>query len=703
MKKIRLHILLLIVLSLFLVSCKKQESKVTLTFADTEITLKVSEKITLNPVVENKDNAVIIYEIEDETIISIVNNEITGLKEGTTKVTASVKDSNADSVELNITVEPLPVPKSITTNRSLELSIGSTHQIEYNVLPEGVSQAVTFTSSDSSVLTVSETGLITCLDLGDAFITIKSVENQKVRQRVDVAVVRPKIEGITCVDELEIGYNESKRLECSIYPEYANQDMGFESLNPEIAIIDDTGLITSLKPGTATIRITALNDETKTHDVKVIVTGTKATSLETVTELNLTLGQKQFVEYTILPQDAFQGLDYEVSDKEGIEITSAGILTALKAGSFNLTLKTIDGTNLSKTITVTVTGPSVPTVVYDEGYSQNQTHSLFSPFSPLDGLRVFDAEDGELTDKLTINGKVKNSEYGKYELDYEVTDKDGNNLHFVREIEVVWDYSVTFIGHAGSLYGAMNSEEAILYSAQVLKYTAIEIDLKQTKDGVFVLSHDETFAGYELGQYNWDFLKDIEVTVSRTPGISGLDKNNSYTAKLCTLARYLEICKEYNITAVIELKTSAGISNWTETNSPESSRMPALIKEIEKAGMINNIIFLTSQYECLAWTRRNGYDFIPCQYLVSTCESTTTLNRCIEYNFDVSFNVRDGIKNSVEWVKKYKDAGLQVSTYTFEQYATYEEVQEWIDKGADFITTDWHDVSKLNLPKKQEN
>ena len=700
MRKFKLHIVLLMILSLFLVACKKQEPKVTLTINNIEITLKVSEKITLNPVVENKDNAVIIYEIADETIISIINNEITGLKEGTTKVIAKVKDSNAEPVELNITVEPLPVPKSITTDRSLELSIGTVYQIEYNVLPEGVSQAVTFTSSDSSVVTVSETGLVTCLDLGDAFITIKSVENQKVKQRVDIAVVRPKIEGITCVDELEIGYNESKRLECSIYPEYANQDMGFESLNPDIAIIDDTGLITSLKPGIATIRITALNDETKTHDVKVSVTGTKATSLETVTELNLTLGQKQFVEYTLLPQDAFQGLDYEVSDKEGLEINSTGILTALKAGTFELTLKTIDGTNLSKTISITVTGPSVPTVVYDEGYRQNQTHSLFSPFSPLDGLRVFDAEDGELTDKLTINGKVKNSEYGKYELDYEVTDKDGNNLHFVREIEVVWDYSVTFIGHAGSLYGAMNSEEAILYSAQVLKYTAIEIDLKQTKDGVFVLSHDETFAGYELGQYNWDFLKDIEVTVSRSPGISGLDKNNSYTAKLCTLERYLEICKEYNITAVIELKTSAGISNWTETNTPQSSRMPALIKEIEKAGMINNIIFLTSQYECLAWTRRNGYDFIPCQYLVSSCESQTILDRCIEYNFDISFNARDGVKNSTTWVQKYKDAGLQVSTYTFEQYATYEEVQEWIDKGADFITTDWHDVSKLNLPKK---
>jgi glycerophosphoryl diester phosphodiesterase len=264
---------------------------------------------------------------------------------------------------------------------------------------------------------------------------------------------------------------------------------------------------------------------------------------------------------------------------------------------------------------------------------------------------------------------------------------------------VEWGYSVTVIGHAGSYFGVPNSEEAILYAAKVLKYPAIEIDLKQTKDGVFVLSHDETFAGYELGQFTWDELKNVTVTVSRSPGISGLDKNNSYTAKLCTLQRYLEICKQYNITAVIELKTSAGISNWTELNSPSTSRMPALIKEIEKAGMLNNIIFLTSQYECLAWTRRNGYDFIPCQYLVSSCESKTILDICIKYNFDISFNARDGVSNSMTWVKKYKDAGLKVSTYTFEQYATYKDVQEWIDKGADFITTDWHDVSQLNLPK----
>ena len=118
--------------------------------------------------------------------------------------------------------------------------------------------------------------------------------------------------------------------------------------------------------------------------------------------------------------------------------------------------------------------------------------------------------------------------------------------------------------------------------------------------------------------------------------------------------------------------------------------------------MINQIIFLTSQYECLAWTRRNGYDFIPCQYLVSTCEDQTYLNRCIEYKFDISFNVRDGVKNSDEWIKKYKDAGIKIATYTFEQYASYDEVQKWIDKGVDYVTCDWQGTQEITV-KMEDN
>ena len=119
--------------------------------------------------------------------------------------------------------------------------------------------------------------------------------------------------------------------------------------------------------------------------------------------------------------------------------------------------------------------------------------------------------------------------------------------------------------------------------------------------------------------------------------------------------------------------------------------------------MRKNVIFLTSSYKCLIWTRNNGYSDIPCQYLVNSCESEEVLNTCIQYNLDVSINATgSGIKNSQEWINKYKDAGLKVSCYTFTQYSDYKTLQKWIDKGVDYVTCDWHLMSKVNLPKEEK-
>ena len=160
----------------------------------------------------------------------------------------------------------------------------------------------------------------------------------------------------------------------------------------------------------------------------------------------------------------------------------------------------------------------------------------------------------------------------------------------------------------------------------------------------------------------------------------------------CTLERFLEICKEYNVKAVIELKYSAGI------NSNDQSRMPALMDVIERTGMRKNVILLTSQLNCLIWTRNNGYSDIECQYLVTSLENEATLQRCIQYNLDISFNITG--QNSDEWIARYKEAGLKVSCYTFTQYDDYPKLQSWINKGVDFVTCDWHRMDKVVLPEK---
>ncbi len=243
-----------------------------------------------------------------------------------------------------------------------------------------------------------------------------------------------------------------------------------------------------------------------------------------------------------------------------------------------------------------------------------------------------------------------------------------------------------FIGHAGSYLGIMNSEEAILNGIKVKGYDAIECDIKQTSDGVFVLCHDDTFNGLNLASTNWANLKDVEYTAKR---------GNVYTTKICTLERYLAICKEYSVYAVIELKSSKGIT------STDQSRMAALMEVIEKAGMLDYTILLTSQWECLKWVRENGYDYIPCQYLVNSADSETILNRCIEWNFDVSFNISS--TNTKEWIDRYHEAGLKVSSYTYTQYVEAIVLQEWINKGVDFVTCDVLTRNDVTIPDQTSN
>lgn len=389
---------------------------------------------------------------------------------------------------------------------------------------------------------------------------------------------------------------------------------------------------------------------------------------------------------------------YVVADNSVLSIEN-NVIRAIKSGSTTVTVTLVDNDALTLTITVNVVGEdtTMPVISMKDDAQKDLTISWNQTFDPLQDVVANDDIDGDITDRIEVKSDFNNQNYGAQTIVYEVSDVAGNKATFERTITVVWDYSVKFIGHAGSYYGLMNSEEAFLYAVQVLKYQALECDLKQTSDGVFVLSHDDTFGGKTIASTKYADLAKVEVTQSRNAGIpssNGSVVNSPYTTTICTLERYLEICKEYNAKAVIEVKSSKGITN------SDQSRMQALMDVIEAAGMRENTILLGSQYNCLIWTRTHGYEDIECQYLVNSCESDTVLQRCIDNNLEISINVTgDNISNSDAWLAKYKEAGIKISTYTFTQYVDYNVVQEWIDKEVDYVTCDWQLMDHLRLPK----
>ena len=123
------------------------------------------------------------------------------------------------------------------------------------------------------------------------------------------------------------------------------------------------------------------------------------------------------------------------------------------------------------------------------------------------------------------------------------------------------------VGHRGSYWGVENTEEAFRNGA-LAGYHYLECDIKVAGDGTIVLTHDDTTE--RLGgslTINTATLAQLKAeTLTQTRG------GVKYTGKICTLAEYLDICAEYNVRTVIELKWAIGI------NSNDCSGIPALVK-----------------------------------------------------------------------------------------------------------------------------
>ena len=138
-----------------------------------------------------------------------------------------------------------------------------------------------------------------------------------------------------------------------------------------------------------------------------------------------------------------------------------------------------------------------------------------------------------------------------------------------------------FAGHRGSYRGVENTEEAMMNGINHYGYTGLEIDVKTTSDGVCVCWHDDDLSrvghNVTIASTKWEDLKALTLTQTR----SGV----TYTAKLLTVDRYLEICKEHNIFPIIELKWASGINN------NDMSWFPKLYALIQKHDMVDKAQF----------------------------------------------------------------------------------------------------------------
>ena len=210
------------------------------------------------------------------------------------------------------------------------IEAGKTYQLKETILPSDASdKSVVWTSSNTYIATVSNTGMVTGLNSGNATITAKTNDGNKTASCV--VTVRVPVTGISFdMTSASIDVGNTRQLVATVQPANAtNKSVTWSSSNTAIATVNASGLITGVASGSTTITAKT-NDGAKTIScaVKVVIPDSLSLSATSWTGVSAS------------------------GDVKNITITSIGTWTAVSNQSW-ITLSRTSGTNgVSTSVTV---------------------------------------------------------------------------------------------------------------------------------------------------------------------------------------------------------------------------------------------------------------------------------------------------------------------------------------------------------------
>ena len=305
--------------------------------------LGVKEKLQLVPSIQPEGTmGTLKYASSKSAVISVTaDGVVTAKKVGSATITVSTY--NGQKATLKLSVKKAPSSVSITGGRSV-LGVGENVQLGYK-LPNGSAGGAVFSCAGDAA-TITPDGLLTAVQPGTATITVTTFNGKKKSGTVEV------IPGPTDIhlsaENISIGRGDS-------YAFHAEMNAGapgtysFASSNPEVAAIDpETGLLTAVAEGQATITATTYNGLSDSAAVTVL----PAPSILALEELPqdasgdylLTLYKGEAWDIRpALPGYSDISLDYASTNANVASVDGAGHIQALRSGSAQIVVRCYNG------------------------------------------------------------------------------------------------------------------------------------------------------------------------------------------------------------------------------------------------------------------------------------------------------------------------------------------------------------------------
>ena len=327
-------------------------------------------------------------------------------------------------------VELKPVSGVKLDRTEITLGVGGKSKLVATITPQNVKDdSVTWSSSNSEIVSVDAEGNITALKAGTATITVKTNEGgftAKVKVVVKKDVVN--VEGIEInKTSLTLNANETATLTATVKPSNAtNKKLIWSSSDAKVATVTN-GKVTAKKAGTATITVTT---EDGNFSVKCVVTvkEIKVTGVElNKTSLNLNVGNSATLTATVKPSNATNKKLIWSSSNTSVATVSNGKVTAKAEGTATITVKTDDG-SFTATCVVTVKKVNVTGVTLNKTSATlevGKTLTLTATVKPSDATNKKVTWTSSDTSVATVsNGKVTAKKSGTTTIT--VTTEDGS-------------------------------------------------------------------------------------------------------------------------------------------------------------------------------------------------------------------------------------------------------------------------------------
>lgn len=267
MKKLLSFLLMLTIVFAFM-GCKDEGDELSIKVESPTITLNVGGEKQIKVTVEPSDaeDKKVNFKSENESVATVSDSGLVkAVNAGTTSIIVS---SNFDSkVKTLVTVivkgeDVLPTSLEISGEEQVEVDKEVT--LSAKILPDNAtSKAVIWETSDKTIATINEYGILKGISEGEVIITATAKADNNVKNTFNVTII-PSTSTLKSIvisgakNYLVLG--NSFDLEVAFTPaDYENQEVEWTSSNEEVAKVEN-GIVTAIATGTCKITATSIEE-----------------------------------------------------------------------------------------------------------------------------------------------------------------------------------------------------------------------------------------------------------------------------------------------------------------------------------------------------------------------------------------------------------------------------------------------------------